>query len=173
MEAIRILYGSNRFIFRNGADLSSFYSVGLKEHACIHASSAYTLGLDPSIWAGRFHYITSLTLAPMRDAFGDEWRNLLQSLPLSASGDRNPFPHLKILDIDVTELHLPLYWLLNVEELLENVSDLNEIRLRGVEILPLRLFGILRGVRSCKEQITADDPRILKAADTGQWTLVA
>jgi len=41
----------------------------------------------------------------------------------------------------------------------------------GVDVLPLRLIGVLQGIRSSEEQMTEDDPRIFRRE--GCWELLA
>ena len=71
----------------------------------------------------------------------------------------------------MTALQYPPYKLLDVGGILENLSDLEAVCLMGVDVLPLRLIGVLQGIRSSEEQITEDDPRIFRRE--GCWELLA
>jgi hypothetical protein len=132
------------------------------------------LGTDPSISAGRFHYVSNITLAPTKSCYCSyqaQW-DYLSSKPCDRN-ERHIFPQLKTLNIDVTELQIPKGSLLNVERILEDISDVDEVHLCGLEILPPRIAGVLRSVRYSDEQVMEDSPSIVNGNNAGQWGSVA
>jgi hypothetical protein len=167
-EAMPILYGGNRFFFHGNEPIYAFRTAGLRRHACNLFSSM--VGLDSSTTAGRFHYITNITIKA--HGWEGEWEWFPRSHSNRNGLEQHSYPHLRVLNIDVTAHRHPPHKLLDVDNLLESVSDLEEICLKGVDILPLRLIGALRGVRSSEEQVTENNPCILKKGE-GHWELLA
>jgi hypothetical protein len=71
----------------------------------------------------------------------------------------------------VIVLQYPPYKLIDVEGILENLSELEAICLIGLDVLPLRLIGTLQGVRSSEGHIAEDNPRIFRRE--GCWEFLA
>jgi hypothetical protein len=71
----------------------------------------------------------------------------------------------------VIVLQYPPYKLIDVESILENLSELEAICLIGLNVLPLRLIGTLQRVRSREEHIAEDNPRIFRRE--GCWEFLA
>ena len=92
----------------------AFRSVGLPLDKC--GVFSYMVGLGLSTVAGRFHYVTNLTLKAQ--GWAGEWDWLANSI---SDGNDNGsghhiFPNLRVLHIDLTENKYPSYKLLDVEK---------------------------------------------------------
>jgi hypothetical protein len=167
-EAMPLLYKENRFVFDSARTISTFRTLGVGHHVCDWISSI--IGLDTSTTAGRFQYITDLTFKARGSEGEREW--FRKASTIEGGLDRHLYPRLRVLNLDVTALEYPSHKLLYVEDVVESISDLEVISLKGVEILPLRLMGALRGIRSSEEQITEDHPCVFKKGEK-HWELRA
>jgi hypothetical protein len=171
-----MLYKENRFVFYSYMTVRAFRTIGLSHHFCDCVS--YRVGRGIFTAAGRFYHITNLTIK--LQGWAGEWVWLANIRSDNVFSDHNSdrsgqhlFPNLRVLNIHITAHRHPSYKLLDVEKVLENVSDLEKLSLNGVDILPLRLIGALRGVRSNEEeQITENHPCIFKRGE-GLWELLA
>jgi hypothetical protein len=169
-EAMPILYKENRFVFHSYRAIHAFRTLGLTHHSCDWHS--HIVGLDPSTTAGRFQYITNLTFNAQGWEGDREWFAKRSSNERGGL-DRHMYPRLRVLNINMTAHEYPSHKLLNVEDVLESISDLEKICLTGVDILPLRLIGALRGVRSREELlITENLPCVFKRGER-HWELLA
>jgi hypothetical protein len=59
---------------------------------------------------------------------------------------------LRVFNIDVTALQYPPYKLLDIEGILENLSDLEAVCVMGVNVIALRLMGLLQGAGSVRSK---------------------
>jgi len=158
-EATQLLYGSNQFVFEDPSSIAAFRRAGLQKHT--RENDAYMLALDPSISAGRFHYVTNFTFKAknLPNYSPDNWNRFSTNVARWPS-NRHQFPGLRVLNIDLRGLKHPSYRHLDVEDILEALSDLAMIRLQGVNLIPVRLVGALQGVRSSAEEITKAHSKI-------------